>query len=95
MGTPVVTQAGNTHGSRVGASILSGLKMTEYIAHDTDEYVDIAITLANDTARLSNLRESLRDSMRISPICNADLITRDIEAAYTEMWDKYCNSNDH
>ncbi|HYQ72844.1 MAG TPA: tetratricopeptide repeat protein [Gammaproteobacteria bacterium] len=91
MGTPVVTLSGNTHGSRVGASILSRLDMTDLIARTTDEYVDIAVKLASDKTRLAALHNCLRNTMQASSVCNADLITHDIETAYTAMWEYYCN----
>ena len=71
MGVPVVTLRGDRHSGRVGASLLASVGLDDLIAHDVDEYVDIAVGLAHDRARLVHLRSSLRAQMAASPLCNA------------------------
>ena len=52
MGVPVITLAGNTHASRVGASLLSNTGLSELIAKNGNEYITTAVNLAADVARL-------------------------------------------
>lgn len=92
MGVPVVTLAGNRHAGRVGVSILSHLGLNELIADAPDEYIRIASELANDRKRLTILRADLRDRMAASPICDAELFTRNLEAAYRKMWHEWCTN---
>jgi protein O-GlcNAc transferase len=40
---------------------------------------------------LQQLRQSLRERLAASPLCDAAGYTRDLEAAYREMWEKYCS----
>lgn len=56
MGVPVVTLLGDRHASRVGGSILTRLDMEYIIARSEDEYVEIAVRLAEDKKLLQALR---------------------------------------
>ena len=86
MGIPVVTQAGQFHVSRVGVSLLSSVGLTDCIAADEDDYLRIAVELAENKSRRDELRATLRDRMRNSPLMNAPDLARHIEAAYRAMW---------
>ncbi|HEX4794644.1 MAG TPA: tetratricopeptide repeat protein [Humisphaera sp.] len=90
MGVPVVTFAGATAVGRGGASILANIGLPDLIAPTTADYIRIAIDLANDRARLAELRATLRDRMRASPLMNAAQCTLDIESANRTMWQEWC-----
>lgn len=90
MGVPVVTEAGNTHVSRVGVSLLSNLGLAELIAEGPAGYVALALDLARDRARLAQLRESLRARMESAPLTDGPGFTRALESAYREMWRDWC-----
>ena len=85
MGTPVITLAGNAHVSRVGVSLLSSIGLKELIAQSPEDYKQKAIALAGDRERLQDLQSGLRDSMKQSPLTDATLITRSLEAAYLKI----------
>ena len=90
MGVPVISLAGNTHVSRVGVSLLSHGGLPDLIAKTEDEYIDIAMTLANDVERLQSLRKKLRDMMAQSPLTDEKRFMRNLEECYRKMWDKWC-----
>jgi predicted O-linked N-acetylglucosamine transferase (SPINDLY family) len=90
MGVPVVSLAGETGVGRGGVSILSNVGLPELVAGDADQYVRIAVDLANDLPRLSRLRATLRDRMQASPLMNAPRFARSVEAAYRDMWRRWC-----
>lgn len=90
MGVPVVTLAGRHVPSRGGASILGVLGMQELIAGSPEEYVTIAASLARDLPRLAHLRRGLRARLEASPLCDDIRFTRNLEAAYREMWRGWC-----
>ena len=90
MGVPVVTLAGRTHAGRVGASLLSNLGLTEFIAHTPEEYVEIAARLAGDMKHLSTLRTELRPRMAASPLTDGRRFTKHLEHAYRGMWEEWC-----
>lgn len=86
MGVPVVTLAGNTHASRVGVSLLSALDLPDQIAASPDEYVERAVALATDPARLASLRASLRERFARSVLRDEIGFARRLEAAVRAMW---------
>jgi predicted O-linked N-acetylglucosamine transferase (SPINDLY family) len=92
MGVPVITRAGQDHVSRVGVSLLSNVGLPELIAQTPEQYVRIATDLAGDLPRLAELRSTLRDRLRGSPLMDAGHFARDIEAAYRSMWRRWCQT---
>lgn len=85
MGVPVVTLAGKTHVSRVGASILNRVGLPELVAPSPDEYLQRALALAREPRRLSELRMQMRARMETSPLLDAAGFARAVENAY-----RYC-----
>ena len=92
MGVPVVTLAGRTGVGRAGVSVLSNLGLPELIAHTPEQYVNIAVRMAGDLARLAALRAELRPRMQASPLCDGQQYAADVEAAFRRMWHTWCNS---
>jgi len=92
MGVPVITLAGDAHAGRVGVSILTQMKMTEFIAASPDDYVRTAVQLANDPARLTELRRDLRQRMAASSLCDSGGFARVVEDAYRTMWQEWSES---
>ena len=86
MGAPVVTRVGHTVVGRAGWSHLSNLQLTELAAPEDDQFVKIATELAGDLSRLTELRRTLRQRMRNSPLTDAGRFARNVEAAYRSMW---------
>ncbi len=92
MGVPVVSLVGNTHVSRVGGSILSTLGLDSLSAETKEQYVQIAVQLAENRETLAEIREGLRARMSGSHLCNRQEFTSSIEAAYADIWQTWCNS---
>jgi predicted O-linked N-acetylglucosamine transferase (SPINDLY family) len=86
MGVPVITLLGETAVGRAGFSQLTNLGLPELVARTKDEYVRIAAALAGDRPRLAELRRTLRARLCASPLMDAGLLARHIEAAYRGMW---------
>ncbi len=86
MGVPVVTLAGNRHAGRVGASLLTQAGLESYIATQQDEYVSIALDLAQNVDVLSATRHALRENIKRSPLCDGAGFCSRMEAAYKNMW---------
>jgi predicted O-linked N-acetylglucosamine transferase (SPINDLY family) len=88
MGAPVITCPGETFAGRHSLSHLSNIGLTETIARDLDEYIDIAVALANDLPRLAELRSGLRGRVAASPLCDgkrfADGMLRQLREAWRE-----------
>jgi len=90
MGVPVVSLAGQHHASRVGVSLLSNVGLPQLIAEDAQGYVQIAVGLANDRSTLTELRIGLRERVADSPLMDAPAFARNVEAAYRQMWRRWC-----
>jgi protein O-GlcNAc transferase len=90
MGVPILTRAGNDHRSRVSASHLSAVKLEELITSSEEDYIEIAVALANDRTRLSTLSEGLRERMLSSPLMDAAGFTRELEAGFRQIWVNWC-----
>jgi protein O-GlcNAc transferase len=91
MGVPVITLAGSAHVSRVGVSLLSNLGLLDLIATTPEQYVEIAVRYAQDLQKLKQLRSTLRERMKQSPLANATRLTQDIEKAYRDVWKQWCH----
>ena len=91
MGVPVVTLLGDRHAGRVGASILHRLKLDELVAESPDEYAALALALATDLKRLSEMRASLRSRMLGSTLMDRQLFIRTLEHAFRRIWRRWCD----
>jgi protein O-GlcNAc transferase len=90
MGVPVVSLAGQTAISRGGFSILSQIGLADLVARSAEEYVSIAASLAGNAPRLTLLRKTLRQRMRLSPLVDAPGFARDFESKLRQMWIQWC-----
>ena len=93
MGVPAVTLAGGVPMGFAGKQILMGLGRPEWIARTEAEYVEIAVNLAADLPALAALRAGLRGEMEASPLMDEPGFARKMEAAYREMFTKWCEGN--
>ncbi len=90
LGVPVVTFVGPTPVARAGLSLLANLGLSALVAETRDQFVSIAVALAGDVSRLCELRATLRDRLQASPLMDAPRFARMVEAAYREMWRRWC-----
>ena len=91
MGVPVLTCIGESFASRVAASLLNTLKITDLITHNHSDYESLAIELATQPKKLKAIKDILLISLSTEPLYNAKLFTKDIEATYMQMYDRSCN----
>lgn len=85
MGVPVVTWMGGWHVARVSASLLKSVGLEKLVGQTPDDYIRIAIELAEDRERLANLRQNLRQRMTNSELCDRAGFTHEMEATYEKM----------
>ena len=89
MGVPVVTCPGETFASRHSLSHLTNVGLTETIAHDLDEYVELAVSLAGDLPRLAALRAGLRQRMAASPLCDGKRFAANLTSILQDVWQRW------
>lgn len=92
MGTPVVTFEGQSHAGRVGATLLHRIGLSELVARDREGYIETASALGRDLSRLARIRQGLREKLLKSPVADGARLARELEAAYREMWIRYCGA---
>jgi predicted O-linked N-acetylglucosamine transferase (SPINDLY family) len=90
MGVPVITLAGPSHVSRVGASLLHSAGLDDFVTNSRDEYLALAIKTSQNRPLLAELRRTLRDRLQQSPLLDAPAFAQSIEAAYRAMWREWC-----
>ena len=93
MGVPVVTWRGDRHSARLGASLLTRVRLEDLVASDINGYVTTAVTLAGDPERLEGLRSSMRDRMRASPLCDGVGFAHDLESMFRNAWQNWCQQH--
>ena len=90
MGVPVVTLVGQTAVGRAGLSQSFNLGLSELAARSPEQFAELAVALARDIPRLSELRRTLRERMRASPLMDASRFARNVEIGYESMWRRWC-----
>ena len=84
-GLPIVTLRGRSFVSRVSAGLLANVGLEELIASTIEDYEAIALSLARDRGRLSDIRRRLASARRSTALFDINSFTGGIEAAYREM----------
>jgi predicted O-linked N-acetylglucosamine transferase (SPINDLY family) len=92
MGVPVVSLIGDRHASRVGLSLLTAIGHAEWAAENEDAYIEKAVTLAQDRALRSKLRESLRSAVAASILCDHARQAALFEKSLREAWSDWCQA---
>lgn len=86
MGVPTVTLMGDTMLSRQGGSLLAYAGLTDWVAANKDEYVDIAVSRAQDFKGLAALRGVLRQQVATSPIFDSARFATGLAATLSDIW---------
>jgi len=87
-GVPVVTFWGDRWVSRTSASILRAGNLERFVTASIDDYVSLAVGLANsaDTPELlAELRRNMRSRLRESAVCDTHTFARNMELLYRQI----------
>jgi predicted O-linked N-acetylglucosamine transferase (SPINDLY family) len=90
-GLPVLTWLGETFSARVAASLLSAIGLPELVANSQAEYEALAVALATQPERLKDIKQKLADNRLTAPLFDTVRFKRHIEAAYTQIYERYQN----
>jgi predicted O-linked N-acetylglucosamine transferase (SPINDLY family) len=88
MGLPIVTMLGSTFAGRVAASLLEAAKVPELVTYSLPEYETLALRLAREPATLAGIKAKLRSNRDTCPLFDTARFTRNLEAAFTQMWER-------
>lgn len=78
-GSPVLSLAGKSFASRMGASLLHNIGLAPLVTTSIEDYKNLAIHLTLVPARLDALRTQLRNNLQNSPLFNAQRYTQYFE----------------
>ncbi|MFN9734051.1 MAG: O-linked N-acetylglucosamine transferase, SPINDLY family protein, partial [Microcystis sp.] len=92
MGIPLVTKVGQQWSSRNSYTLMVNAGISEGIAWSDEEYIDWGIKLGKDEQLRRKVIAKLDESRKTSPIWNARQFTKNVESAYRQMWQIYCES---
>jgi len=81
-GVPVVTRVGARHAERMTYSILMHLGLTQTIAFTDDDYVALAVRLAEDSSFRAEARAAVARAMADPPATDPVRYARSLEDAY-------------
>ena len=86
VGLPLLTLIGDTFPARVAAGLLHTMGLPELVTETPEAYVQTALALAGDPARLQALREKILRQRECSPLFDTARFTLDLEKLYRRMW---------
>lgn len=90
MGVGTVTMTGEGMQSRGGGRINKLIGNDDLIAENGQEYIEIAVNLANDKERLISMRKELRNKIYQSSLFNSyQEFTKDFENKLKQAWEKF------
>lgn len=88
-GLPVLTCPGSTFAGRVAASLLNAVGLPELVTASLEDYEALALKIAREPALCASLKDRLVRNRGTFPLFDTGRFTRNIEAAYTMMWQLY------
>jgi predicted O-linked N-acetylglucosamine transferase (SPINDLY family) len=88
-GLPVLTLTGRSFASRVAASLLNAIGLPELITNTQEEYEALAIELATHPHKLADIKLKLAKNRLTTPLFDTPLFTKNLEAAYSKMYERY------
>ena len=83
-GVPVLTRRGTAFPGRVAASLLYAARLPELVTETVEDYEALAVKLATDSEMFAALKSRITGNC---PLFDTDLFRRNLEAAYTRMWE--------
>jgi predicted O-linked N-acetylglucosamine transferase (SPINDLY family) len=90
MGVPVVSRFGDAHARRVGVSLLTVAGLPELCVPDEQGYINAAIALAKNPARLAELHKALPAQVAKSPLCDQPAFAKRFGEALRQAWRELC-----
>jgi protein O-GlcNAc transferase len=88
-GLPVLTRASETFASRMAASLLNAIGLPELVTETPEAYEAAAVDFAISPEKAAAIKERLRRNRVSEALFDTERFTRNIEAAYMEMYHRY------
>jgi predicted O-linked N-acetylglucosamine transferase (SPINDLY family) len=92
VGVPLVTKVGQQFSARNSYGMMMNVGVTEGIAWTDEEYLEWGIKFGTDENLRREVAWKLRQSRKNAPLWNGEKFAREMEKAYQQMWEIYCQS---
>ena len=89
VGLPVLTCLGSTFAGKVAASLLTAIGFPEQVTYSLHDYEARALAIASDPTLSASIKCKLARNRASSPLFDTPRLTRNIEALYMSMWQRY------
>lgn len=89
MGIPMVTRVGKQFSARNSYGMMINAGIEEGIAWTDEEYIEWGIRFGKDPTLRQQIGLRLKQARQTAPLFNAKQFTRDMEAAFEQMWQLY------
>ncbi len=89
LNSPLITRMGESFVSRVSASLLTAIGLSELITKTEKDYEELIFKIANNKSLLSELKKKLNKNRLIKPLFNTKLFANNIESAFQIMHERY------
>ncbi|WP_204280020.1 O-linked N-acetylglucosamine transferase family protein, partial [Raoultella ornithinolytica] len=86
---PVLTCLGETFAGRVAASLLQAIDLPELVTTTPQAYEALAIELAQQPARLKEIKRKLASNRLTTPLFDTRLATAHVEALLLKMYQRH------
>jgi predicted O-linked N-acetylglucosamine transferase (SPINDLY family) len=93
MNVPVLTYCGKTFSSRIGASILHSLGMSDLIANSIEEYILKAIEIGQNRTKLNLIKNKLLINTKSKNFFDTNYFTNKLEDAFRMVLNNYTSGN--
>jgi predicted O-linked N-acetylglucosamine transferase (SPINDLY family) len=80
---------GKSFASRVAASLLSAVGLSELITNTQEEYESLAIDLAMNPQSIADLKLKLARNRLTTPLFDTPLFAKNLETAYIKIYERY------
>ncbi|MDA0762524.1 MAG: acetylglucosamine transferase, partial [Proteobacteria bacterium] len=87
MGVPLVSLPSDRFAGRMGASVLTALGRSEWVATSENQFAEIAAALALDPIALARNRAEQRDRMQRSALMNEAQFADNFVGAIRQAWE--------
>jgi protein O-GlcNAc transferase len=87
-GVPAITCMGKSFAARVGASLLNAVGLPELITDNLTDYESLALELAQNPAKLAELKNRLKENRNTCALFDTPRYVRNLENAYEMMYER-------
>ena len=85
MGIPIVTLIGKSFASRVSASILNQVNMSQLVVNNIEDFEKVAIELATKKDKLKDIKNEIKKNIQVSKLFDSLTFTKDLEKIYQDL----------